>query len=214
MLQARIAEASREIDSQDKTHALAGQIIEGLRGASLEVTRKQVENVAPLFQRIYSRIDPHPTFRITQIVTEMERGKGLLNVGVSDPDHSDHAHEAVPILSSSQLTSFAVSLFLALNLALPSLKLDLTMLDDPFQSLDSINLLGLVDVLRRFSAHRQIIISTHEPRFLGLLQRKLRPVRSDERMMTIIFDGWTRAGPDIRAIPMTYDRAEATVLAA
>ena len=120
----------------------------------------------------------------------------------------------LPILSNSQLTSFAVSLFIALNLALPSLKLDLTMLDDPLQSLDSINLLGLVDVLRRFRAHRQIIISTHEPRFLGLLQRKLRPVRSDERMMTIIFDDWTRAGPDIRAIPMTYDRAEATVLAA
>ena len=214
VLQARIAEASREIDSQDKTHALAGQIIEGLRGASLEVTRKQVENVAPLFQRIYSRIDPHPTFRVTQIVTGMERGKGLLNVGVSDPYQGDDAHEAVPILSSSQLNSFAVSLFLALNLALPSLKLDLTMLDDPLQSLDSINLLGLVDVLRRFGANRQIIISTHEPRFLGLLQRKLRPVRSDERMMTIIFDGWTRAGPDIHAIPMTYDRAEATVLAA
>ncbi|MCH8998260.1 MAG: AAA family ATPase [Proteobacteria bacterium] len=214
VIQARIAEASREIDSQDKTHALAGQIIEGLRGASLKVTRKQVENVAPLFQRIYSRIDPHPTFRVTQIVTGMERGKGLLNIGVLDPDQGDDAHEAVPILSSSQLNSFAVSLFLALNLALPSLKLDLTMLDDPFQSLDSINLLGLVDVLRRVRAHRQIIVSTHEPRFLGLLQRKLRPVRSDERMMTIIFDGWTRAGPDIRAIPMTYDRAEATVLAA
>ena len=86
VLQVRIAAAAREIDSQDRTHALAGQIIEGLRGASLEVTRKQVENVAPLFQRIYSRIDPHPTFRVTQIVTAMERGKGLLNVGVSDPD--------------------------------------------------------------------------------------------------------------------------------
>jgi DNA repair exonuclease SbcCD ATPase subunit len=214
VLQARIAEAGREIESQDKTHALAGQIIEGLRGASLEVTSKQVENVGPLFQRIYSRIDPHPTFRVTQIVTAMEGGKGLLNVGVSDPDQGDSAHEAVPILSSSQLNSFAVSLFLALNLALPSLKLDLTMLDDPLQSLDSINLLGLVDVLRRFRAHRQIIISTHDPRFLGLLQRKLRPVRSGERMMTVIFDGWTRAGPDIRAIPMTYDRAEAKVLAA
>ena len=88
------------------------------------------------------------------------------------------------------------------------------MLDEPLQSLDSINVLGMVDVLRRFRAQRQIIVATHEPRFLGLLQRKLRPIRSDERMMTIIFDGWTRAGPDIRAIPITYDRAEATVLAA
>ena len=165
-LQKKIAEFTQQLEAQDNTHALAGQIIEALRDASLKVTRRQVENVAPLFQRIYSRIDPHPTFRVTQIVTSMERGKGQLKVGVSDPDQGEGAHEAVPILSSSQLNSFAASLFLALNLALPSLKLDVTILDDPLQSLDSINLLGLVDVLRRFRSHRQIIVSTHEARLL------------------------------------------------
>ena len=99
-------------------------------------------------------------------------------------------HDALPILSSSQLNSFAVSLFLALNLGLPSMRLSLVMLDDPLQSLDSINLLGLVDVLRRFREHRQLIVSTHEPRLLGLLQRKLRPVRPNERTMTIYFESW------------------------
>ena len=95
VLQARIAEASREIDSQDKTHALAGQIIEGLRGASMEVTRKQVENVAPLFQRIYSRIDPHPTFRVTEIVTGPPPQAALM---ISAPKRK----------SSKRLTSSAV----------------------------------------------------------------------------------------------------------
>jgi DNA repair exonuclease SbcCD ATPase subunit len=159
----KISALNDEIAKLDNTHSIAGKIIEALRRASLDVTRQQIESIQPLFQRIYSRIDPHPTFRLTQITTAMERGRGLLRTGVTDPDNDSEIHDALPILSSSQLNSFAASLFLALNLGLPTLKLNLVMLDDPLQSLDSINLLGLVDVLRRFREHRQIIVSTHEP---------------------------------------------------
>jgi DNA repair exonuclease SbcCD ATPase subunit len=213
-LESKIAELKAEIERLENTHGLAGRIIEALRRASLDVTRKQIESVQPLFQRIYSRMDPHPTFRLTQINTAMERGRGLLHPGVSDPDQGFEVHDALSILSSSQLNSFAVSLFLALNLGLPSLGLNLVMLDDPLQSLDSINLLGLIDVLRRFSEHRQLIISTHEARLLGLLQRKLRPVRPNERMMTLYFDAWTRDGPDFRSVPSEYPDDEVRVLAA
>lgn len=201
-LQAAKARAAAEED----THALAGRIIEGLRGASMAVTEKQIEQIAPLFQRIYSRIDPHPTFRVTQIVAGMERGKGKLDVSIADPDASA-AGDAGPLLSSSQLNSLAVSLFLAMNLALPSLKLGVTVLDDPLQSLDSINLLGLVDILRRYRAHRQIIVSTHEERLVGLLQRKLRPVHGGEQMITIVFDSWSREGPTMRShkVGLTQD---------
>jgi hypothetical protein len=148
-LEPKIAELKAEIERLERTHGLADRIIEALRRASLDVTRKQIESVQPLFQRIYRRMDPHPTFRLTQITTAMERGRGLLRPGVSDPEHGSEVYDALPILSSSQLNSFAVSLFLALNLGLPSLGLNVVMLDDPLQSLDSINLLGLVEVLRR-----------------------------------------------------------------
>jgi DNA repair exonuclease SbcCD ATPase subunit len=214
VLEPRLVELKAEIESLEKTHGLAGRIIEALRRASLDVTRKQIESVEPLFQRIYSRMDPHPTFRLIQITTAMERGRGLLRTGVSDPDEGFEMQDALSILSSSQLNSFAVSLFLALNLGLPSLGLNLVMLDDPLQSLDSINLLGLIDVLRRFSEHRQVIVSTHEPRLLGLLQRKLRPMRVNDRMMTLYFDDWTRDGPEFRAVPLEFADDELRVLAA
>ncbi|TCU53630.1 AAA domain-containing protein [Novosphingobium sp. PhB57] len=213
-LTAKLREAELRAESEDATHALAGGIIEGLRGASLSVTERQIRQIAPLFQRIYSRIDPHPTFRVTQIVAGMERGKGRLDVGVSDPDGDAKRHNASPLLSSSQLNSFAVSLFLAMNLALPTLKLGVTILDDPLQSLDSINLLGLVDVLRRFGAHRQIIISTHEERLLGLLQRKLRPVREGERLVTITFESWSREGPAYRVAGVDGGSAAPQIIAA
>jgi DNA repair exonuclease SbcCD ATPase subunit len=111
------------------------------------------------------------------------------------------------------MNSFAVSLFLAMNLALPSLRLGVTILDDPLQSLDSINLLGLVDVMRRFRAHRQIIVSTHEERLVGLLQRKLRPMRPDERMLTIVFESWSRQGPVMRTIEAAQASAESVIAA-
>lgn len=206
---ARIEEANKRITNEEATRALAGEIIDSLRDASLTVTKKQITQIAPLFQRIYSRIDPHPTFRVTEIVAGMERGRGKLEVGISDPDAFAQARDAGPLLSSSQMNSFAVSLFLAMNLALPSLRLEVTILDDPLQSLDSINLLGLVDILRRFRAHRQIIVSTHEERLVGLLQRKLRPVRPNERMVTMIFESWNRDGPAMRTVeipPMTEEK--------
>ena len=206
---ARIEEANKRITSEEATRALSGEIIDSLRDASLTVTKKQITQIAPLFQRIYSRIDPHPTFRVTEIVAGMERGRGKLEVGISDPDAFAQARDAGPLLSSSQMNSFAVSLFLAMNLALPSLRLEVTILDDPLQSLDSINLLGLVDILRRFRAHRQIIVSTHEERLVGLLQRKLRPVRPNERMVTMIFESWNRDGPAMRTVefaPMTEEK--------
>ncbi|MGO7450551.1 AAA family ATPase [Rhizobium leguminosarum] len=200
---ARLDAANSRVASEEATRVLSGQIIDALRDASLAVTAEQITKIAPLFQRIYSRIDPHPTFRVTQIVAGMERGRGKLEVGIHDPDAFARARDAGPLLSSSQMNSFAVSLFLAMNLALPSLRLGVTILDDPLQSLDSINLLGLVDVLRRFRAHRQIIVSTHEERLVGLLQRKLRPVLPGERMVTMIFENWSREGPAIRTVEFT-----------
>jgi hypothetical protein len=56
------------------------------------------------------------------------------------------------LLSSSQLNALAVAIFLSLNLRIGNLPTDSVILDDPLQSLDDINLLGLVDLLRRTKA--------------------------------------------------------------
>ncbi|MXO48639.1 AAA family ATPase [Erythrobacter vulgaris] len=210
----QISDLRNTFQSLDKTHELAGDIINGLRGASLAVTQRQVEQIEPIFQRIYSRIDPHPTFRVTQLAASLKNGKGQLSLGVSDPDFDSDPNEPGPLLSSSQLNSYAVSLFLAMNLALPTVNFNVTILDDPLQSLDNLNLLGLVDVLRRFRAHRQIIVSTHEERLVGLLQRKLRPAREGERMITVLFEEWQRDGPKFKSIYSQYVDEEQRVLAA
>ena len=101
------------------------------------------------------------------------------------------------ILSSSQLNALAVSVFLSLNLGVSTLPLQAAILDDPLQSLDDINLLGVVDLLRRTRDARQLLVSTHDSRFGDLLAKKLRPVSDAQRTRVIEFEGWTRQGPTI-----------------
>jgi DNA repair exonuclease SbcCD ATPase subunit len=87
-----------------------------------------------------------------------------------------------------------VATFLALNLGVAQVPLQTAMLDDPLQSLDDVNLLGLVDLLRRVKERRQLLVTTHDGRFGDLLERKLRAL-DGQRTIRIDLSGWTRNGP-------------------
>lgn len=55
---------------------------------------------------------------------------------------------------------------------------------------------------------------THEERLMGLLQRKLRPVKYGERLISIAFEDWSREGPVFREKRTEYVGSEEKVLAA
>ena len=50
-------------------------------------------------------------------------------------------------------------------------------IDDPVQSMDSINVLSVIDLFRNiaFKFDKQLIISTHDENFHGLLKKKIPP---------------------------------------
>jgi energy-coupling factor transporter ATP-binding protein EcfA2 len=93
---------------------------------------------------------------------------------LDDPAGQFNTDLPATVLSSSQLNGFAVSTFLALNLGVARVPLETVMLDDPLQSLDDVNLLGLVDLMRRLTDRRQVVVTTHDSRYGDLLERKLR----------------------------------------
>ncbi|MCV7394381.1 hypothetical protein [Mycobacterium paraseoulense] len=165
--------------------------------------RAFLDGIEPLLQRIFSTVDPHPTFRVIRFITRMLRGRGSLWTTLDDPLWGKTIQDPSLVLSSSQLNVLAVSIFLALNLAIPTLPLQVIALDDPLQSLDTLNLLGLADLLRRIKATRQVLVSTHDERLANLLVRKLRPISTDERTIQLDLNGWTSAGPTVnqREIP-------------
>lgn len=194
-LRNQVNDLGSDIESTKETGRVAGRIIDGIRSASSSAIAAQVEQIDPLLKRIYTRIDPHPAFRDVRLLTTFTRGRGRLIAEVSDLQADRRSKTPALILSSSQVNALAVAVFLALNLGIPNPPLATAMMDDPLQSLDDVNLLGLVDLLRRVAKRRQLIISTHDQRFGDLLERKLRPVDSGMRTVVIEFKSWSRDGP-------------------
>jgi DNA repair exonuclease SbcCD ATPase subunit len=69
--------------------------------------------------------------------------------------------DIVNTTSSGQLAGIVIALTLALN-RIYSKNLDSLMIDDPVQSMDDINMISLVELLRNDFKDKQIFLSTHE----------------------------------------------------
>ena len=131
-----------------------------------------------LINEIYRKIDPHPNFSEVRFACGFGlRNKPTLNVMVRDKDSEK---EISPLLyfSAAQLNILSLSIFLAraLNAKSPSGQpLDLILIDDPIHSMDSINVLSTIDLLRGIALNhdKQIVISTHDENFYELLKRKV-----------------------------------------
>ena len=190
-----LAATRNEIESREKTGDLVTKMIESLREASSDLVESELNRIEDLLQRIYATVDPHPEFRAVRLLSRMRQGRGRLFAEVIDPAHGVRKEEPGAFLSSSQLNVLAVSVFLALNLGISNLPLRVAILDDPLQSLDDLNLLGMVDLLKRIREHRQLMVSTHNNQFASLLERKLRPVSTTQRTIRVDFSGWTSQGP-------------------
>jgi exonuclease SbcC len=80
--------------------------------------------------------------------------------------------------SAAQLNILSLSIFLAKALNAKDNKdnpIDCIFIDDPIQSMDSINVLSTIDLFRSImvNQNKQIILSTHDENFHNLLQKKM-----------------------------------------
>ncbi len=207
-------ERRRALSAHEAAGDAATTILDAARIAARELVDARVNRIEPLVERIYARMDPHPLFTDVSLGTSYRGGHGRVQPLVADPAAGLKNQDPYTLFSSSQLNALAVSLFLGLNLGTREAPLQVVMLDDPLQSLDDVNLLGLVDTLRRTKALRQLVVSTHDRRFANLLQRKLRPVGDDGRSRVFSFSDWTESGPvvetdDVRTEPEQFRVAAA-----
>ena len=187
-------ETRREVAARRATGDLASKMIDGIRQASSDLVEDELRKLEGLLQRIYSTADPHPVFRVVRFLSQMRRGHGRMMAQIEDPVYGIKSSTPDLLLSSSQMNVLAVSIFLTLNLGSRNLPLNTAILDDPLQSLDDINLLGLIDLLRRIRDRRQLMVSTHDRQFAALLERKLRPVSESQRTVRVDLSGWSREG--------------------
>lgn len=213
-LRGDIEKREKEVAGRNRTGEQAQRVIEALREAGSAVVQERLRQIAPILQDVYARIDPHPAFRVVTFLSRIVRGKGQLSTVVTDPIEQKESNLPSAVLSSSQVNALAVSVFLALNIGIPNPPLSAAMLDDPLQSLDDINLLGLVDLLRRTKDRRQMLVSTHDVRFGSLMARKLRPRTADGRTLVIELDGWSRRGPSVLTRVVASDPVPLRLVAA
>lgn len=206
-LDEEIADVSERLDFRGAVGDDSRRLHESLRELSESLVLSELEKIEPLLRRIYASVDPHPSFKVVKLLAQMRRGRGHMWTELDDT--VGHVPGAVPghVLSSSQLNVLAVVTFMAMNLSAGTLPLNLAALDDPLQSLDNVNLLGLADLLRRTRARRQVMVSTHDDRLAGLLERKLRPIGENQRTTVITFDGWDRSGPRVQFRDVPRDSA-------
>lgn len=130
-----------------------------------------------LINKLYSKIDPHPDYKRVKFKCSFDSGVGKLNVFVNDEKGDKHISPAL-YYSTAQLNILSLSIFLAKALNVKDDKgnsVDCIFIDDPVQSMDSINILSTIDLLRSLvvNHNKQIILSTHDENFHRLLEKKI-----------------------------------------
>lgn len=203
---AALEEKSAHADRVAKRAARLKQLGDAAATARVDVTSERFEAIEPLVSDIYSRLDPHPAFKMIGFEHDTYYGKGASSPVVRDLVAEVGADPLI-VFSASQANIAALSYFLAMSLGAGDRALPFVLLDDPLQSMDDVNVLGFADLCRFIRSERQLMISAHDPRFANLLRRKLTPRTAQGRTIVYEFTGWDRRGPAV-AMEMLHDELQ------
>lgn len=182
-----------------QTYSKARDILESLAVASRRAERTVVKDFIRRFrdpiQDAYRWLAPHPLFDELDFEFDEYNEFGELYFTVSDG-----AAQLNPstTFSTAQANAVALAVFLSLNVAQRWSPLALTLIDDPIQNQDDINVLSLIDFLRSVSTERQLIVSTSVSHLYRLLMDKLRPMAPNRRLVAHTFSNLLAEGPTIR----------------
>ncbi|SDE06977.1 DNA repair exonuclease SbcCD ATPase subunit [Paenibacillus sp. UNCCL117] len=148
-----------------------------------EMNNQILHDNEELINNIYKRIYPHPFFTNIKLeLTTNNQGNNTLQIKCFKDDNSQLEVNPTFTFSTAQMNVVAISIFLALALRQQCTNLRTILLDDPIQSMDDINILSFIDILRSMSSdhsfsgsfNKQMILSTHDEKIYRLLNKKLR----------------------------------------
>ena len=156
------------------THVRSGIVRDVFSGSLNKVWRDLFVRLAPNEQFV-------PQFRLP------DRDDGKLEA-VLETLHRSGQFAGPPgaMLSQGNLNTAALTLFLALNLSVPS-QLPWLVLDDPVQSMDDVHIAQFAALLRTFSKGlgKQIVIAVHERALFEYLTLELSPAFAGDSLITV-----------------------------
>ena len=165
--------------------------------AAERIVERALERLQPSLAEVFDRLSPHPTFGELQAKQDIYYRKNQVVPHAYDRKNKVGGHPAL-IFSEGQLNVVALSYFLGLALNAGEGALPFVVLDDTLAAMDVLNVLGFADLCRRLREKRQLIVTTHDRRFAGLLARKLAPREAGSRTLLLELEGWTEEGPQVR----------------
>ena len=123
-----------------------------------------------------------PAFRIPPSSTQKLQPKLI----TEHRDGGDAGGTPGAMLSSGNLNTAALTLFVALHLSVPK-TLPWLILDDPVQSMDDVHVSHFAAVLRTLSKEqgRQVVIAVHDRQLFEYLKLELSPAFSEDSMLTL-----------------------------
>lgn len=126
-----------------------------------------------LINDLYCKIDPHPDLKEVHFSADFDLDTPRLDVFVRDKVNKQIGLVPSLYFSTAQINILSLSIFLATALNTPGY--DCIFIDDPIQSMDSVNILSTIDLLRSIvlNYNKQIILSTHDETFFNLLKKKM-----------------------------------------
>lgn len=146
-----------------------------------------------LINDFYRKIDPHPDFKEVHFSADFDSDTPRLDVFVRNKAHQKI--DLIPNLyfSTAQINILSLSIFLAT--ALNTSEYDCIFIDDPIQSMDSVNILSTIDLLRSLVLNygKQIILSTHDETFFNLLKKKMPMGRFKSKFLELESVGKVKA---------------------
>lgn len=156
------------------THVRSGIVRDVFSGSLNKVWRDLFVRLAPNEQFV-------PQFRLP------DQGDGKVEA-VLETFHRSGQSSGPPgaMLSQGNLNTAALTLFLALNLSVPS-QLPWLVLDDPVQSMDDVHIAQFAALLRTFSKglSKQVVIAVHERALFEYLTLELSPAFAGDSLITV-----------------------------
>lgn len=182
---ARLAAVHDAVMMASRERLVAKEIADAAVEARNVIVRRVFnESLNSLWRALFVRLAPNEVF-VPGFT--LPTGSGAVRA-VLETVHRDGKKGGRPgsMLSSGNLNTAALTLFLALNLSVER-ELPFIVLDDPVQSMDEMHVAQFAALLRILSKQqdRQIIIAVHEESLFEYLALELSPSFEGDRLITV-----------------------------
>lgn len=175
----RIREKKKKLETiKTKLESYQKTLSEGVQ----EYKKKIIKDIEPLLYVYTARMLQQKFNGKSVFITTDEKIENIQLVNSVRTDKQDILYS----MSSGQLSAVALAFLLCMNQVYGKNEAcSVLLIDDPVQTIDDVNMVGFVDILRHEFADRQIFVSTHEQKFEWFLRYRYAKAKKNVKVFNM-----------------------------